>query len=89
MQYTDVVEEKSELLYWASLPQEQLLPIIDERIKEAKEKEKLQKKQERKEKRQSAADNLANASTAAAMTTTTPQDAGKWYFYNPPLWQGE
>ncbi|MBR1947811.1 MAG: tetratricopeptide repeat protein [Bacteroidaceae bacterium] len=85
VQYTDVVEEKSELLYWASLPQEQLLPIIDERIKEAKEKEKLQKKQERKEKRQSAADNLANASTAAAMTTTTPQDAGKWYFYNPAI----
>ena len=85
VQYTDVVEEKSELLYWASLPQEQLLPIIDERIKEAKEKEKLQKKQERKEKRQTAADNLANASTAAAMTTTNPEDAGKWYFYNPAI----
>ena len=85
VQHTDIIEEKSELLYWASLPQEQLLPIIDERIKEAKEKEKLQKKLEKKEKRQSAADNLANASTAAAMTTTSPEDAGKWYFYNPSI----
>lgn len=85
VQYTDVIEEQSELLYWATLPQEQLLQIIDERIKEAKEKEKLQKKQEKKEKRQNAADNLANASTAAAMTTTNPEDANKWYFYNPSI----
>lgn len=85
VQYTDVVEEKSELLYWATLPQEQLLIIIDERIKEAKELEKQQKKKEKKEKRQNAADNLASASTAAAMTTTNPEDADKWYFYNPSI----
>lgn len=84
-QYTDVVEEQDELLYWASLPMEKLLTIIDERIKESEEKEKLQKKQEKKESRQNAADNLANASTAAAMTTTNPEDAGKWYFYNPAI----
>ena len=85
MQYAEVIEEKNELLYWATLPQEQLLKIIDERIKEAKEKEKLQKKKERKEKRESAADNLASASTAAETTATTPEDAGKWYFYNPSI----
>lgn len=84
-QYSDVIEEQSELLYWASLPQDQLFSIIDERIKEAKEKEKQQKKQEKKEKRQSAADNLTAASTAASMTTTSPEDAKNWYFYNPTI----
>ena len=82
--HSEVVEKQSELLYWATLPQEKLLPIIDELIKEAKEKAKEEKKLEKRQKREKA-DELMAASTASDMAQTTPDTEGNWYFYNPPM----
>ena len=43
IQYTDIVEKQSELLYWATLTPEELYPILDELIEEAKRLEELKK----------------------------------------------
>lgn len=84
--HTDIIEKQNELLYWATLPEDKLYPIIDELIKEAKEREKEAKEAEKKAKREEAAGNdLTSASTAAETTFSAPGKAGKWYFYNPSL----
>ncbi len=83
--HSEVVEKQSELLYWASLPEAELLPIIDQLIKEAKEKEKLEKKKERREQQKNSVDNLLEASTAAELSANDPDDAKNWYFYNPQI----
>ncbi len=85
VQYTDVVEKQSELLYWASLPKEKLYPIIDELIKEAKHAEELRKKEEKKLQRESGGSELDNAGTMADMTIADPTEKQQWYFYNPKL----
>ena len=81
-QHSESIEKQSELLYWASLSEEQLLPIIDKLIEEAKEREKEQKKLEKKERRQTGRD-LEAASTNATMAQTSPEASKYWYFYNP------
>ncbi|MBQ8270016.1 MAG: tetratricopeptide repeat protein [Bacteroidaceae bacterium] len=84
--HTDIIEKQSELLYWATLSDAELYPIIDKLIKEAKEREKEEKKAEKLEKRkQAAGGDLTDASTAAEMSVSDPTQAGKWYFYNPSL----
>lgn len=80
--HSETIEKQSELLYWASLSQEELLPIIDKLVEEAKEKEKEQKKLEKKERRE-AGKSLEAASTNAAMAQTSPESSKYWYFYNP------
>ncbi|MBR3883414.1 MAG: tetratricopeptide repeat protein [Bacteroidaceae bacterium] len=47
--HTDIIEENSELLYWASLSEEELIPLIDKKIEFAKWEEELRKKTEKKE----------------------------------------
>lgn len=83
VQYTDVVEQQSKLLYWATLPPEKLYPIIDELIEEEKWKEELRKKAEKKEERENSGNELDNASTQAGMTITDQNEKQMWYFYNP------
>lgn len=83
VQYTDVVEQQSKLLYWATLPPEKLYPIIDELIEEEKWKEELRKKAEKKEERENSGSELDNASTQAGMTITDQNEKQMWYFYNP------
>lgn len=83
--HTDIIEKQSELLYWATLSEAQLFPIIDELVKEAKEKKKEEEKAAKKEKREKAANDLMGASTNADMATSDPSQASKWYFYNPSL----
>ena len=85
VQYTDVVEKKSELLYWASLSPEELYPIIDELIKEEKRLEELRKKEEKKMERESGGSELDNAGTLADMTVADPTEKQQWYFYNNKL----
>lgn len=85
VQYTDVVEKQSELLYWATLPPEKLYPIIDARIEEEKRLEKLRKKEEKKMQRENAGSELDNAGTMADMTVPDPSEKQLWYFYNNKL----
>ena len=86
IQYTDIVEKESELLYWATLTPEELDPIIDELIKEAKQQEELRKKEEKKLARENEGGNeLEQAGANAAMTIDNQSDKQLWYFYNPQL----
>lgn len=83
--HTDIIEKQSELLHWATLSDAELLPIIDELVKEAKEKIKEEEKAAKKERREQAANDLMAAGTSADMAFNDPTQAGKWYFYNPTL----
>lgn len=85
VQYTDVVEKQSELLYWSTLPEEKLYPIIDSLIAEAKLAEELRKKEEEKMERESGVSELDNAGTMADMTIANPTEKQQWYFYNPKI----
>ena len=85
VQYTDVVEEQSELLYWATLTPDELYPIIDELIEEEKRKEELRKKEEKKLERESGGSELDNAGTQAGMTIIDQNEKQQWYFYNPQI----
>ena len=85
VQYTDVVEKQTELLYWSTLPPEKLDPIIDSLITEAKLAEELRKKEEDKLERENVCSDLDNAVTVADMTITDPTEKQQWYFYNPKI----
>ena len=86
VQYTDIVEKESELLYWATLTPEELNPILDELIEEAKRQEELKKKEEKKLARENeGGSELDQAGTNAAMTIDNQSDKQLWYFYNPQL----
>ena len=86
VQYTDIVEKESELLYWATLTPQELDPILDGLIEEAKLMEELKKKEEKKLARGSEEGNeLDQAGTNAAMTIDNPGEKQLWYFYNPQL----
>lgn len=86
--HTDIIEENSELLYWASLSEEALLPLIDKKIEFAKWEEELRKKTEKKEKKEAsgaASGDLSAAGTTASMTIADKNEQQLWYFYNPQL----
>lgn len=86
VQYTDVVEKQSELLYWATLTPEELEPIIDELIEEAKRQEELRKEEEKKMERESeGGSELDQAGASADMTIDNQSNRQLWYFYNPQL----
>ena len=85
IQYTDIVEKQDELLYWATLTPEQLYPIIDELIEEAKRLEELKKEEEKKLERENGGSELDKAGKDAAMTTDNQGDKQLWYFYNAQL----
>ena len=86
VQYTDIVEKQSELLYWATLTPEELNPILDGLIEETKRLEELKKKEEKKLERENDEGNeLENAGNNAAMTVDNQSDKQLWYFYNPQI----
>ena len=86
VQYTDIVEKESELLYWATLTPEELNPILDALIEEAKRLEELKKKEEKKLARENeGGSELDQAGNNAAMTIDNQGDRQMWYFYNPQL----
>ena len=84
--YTDIVEKQSELLYWSTLTPEELYPIIDKLIEEAKRLEELKKKEEEKNgNKEDGANALNKAGNAAAATPGGPTVNFQWYFYNPQV----
>ena len=86
VEYTDIVEKQSELLYWATLSPEELNPIIDELIEEAKRLEELKKEEEKKlERENEGGSELDQAGASADMTIDNQSDKQLWYFYNPQL----
>ena len=86
VQYTDIVEKESELLYWATLTPEELNPILDVLIEEAKRLEELKKKEEKKLARENqGGSELDQAGNNAAMTIDNQGNRQMWYFYNPQL----
>ena len=86
IQYTDIVEKESELLYWATLTPEELNPILDGLIEEAKRQEELKKKEEKKlEREKEDGSELDKAGNNAAMTIDNQNDKQLWYFYNTQL----
>ena len=86
IQYTDIVEKQSELLYWATLTPEELYPILDELIEEAKRLEELKKEEEKKlERENNSGGELDQAGNNAAMNIDNQSDKQLWYFYNPQI----
>ena len=86
VQHTDIVEKNSELLYWATLTPEELNPILDELIAEAKRLEELKKEEEKKQQRENEGGNaLDQAGQNASMTIDNQGDKQLWYFYNPQM----
>lgn len=85
IQYTDIVEKQDELLYWATLSEEELFPIIDKIIEEEKLKEELRKKEEKKLKREEEGDAEENTNTLPDLSSPEPGEKTQWYFYNRTL----
>lgn len=86
VEYTDIVDKKSELLYWATLTPEELYPIIDALIEEEERLAELRRIEEEKNGRENGGSELENASTQANMTIPGQDgEAALWYFYNPQL----
>ena len=86
VQYTDIVEKQDELLHWATLTPEELNPILDSLIEEAKRLEELKKKEEKKlERENGGGSELDQAGNNAAMTVDNQSDKQLWYFYNPQI----
>ena len=83
--FTDIIEENSQYLYWATLDAKELEPLIAQKIKEAEFQKELQKIIDKKNKKEESGSELANANTAANMNVSTPEEQGKWYFYNKQL----
>ena len=84
--YTDIVEKQSELLYWSTLSPEELNPIIDGLIAEAKRLEELREKEEKKnEKKDDGASALNKAGNLAGAALSDPSASFLWYFYNPQV----
>lgn len=80
--YTDVIEKNSELLYWATLGNNSLMPLIDKKIEQAEFEEELRKYVEKKEAKESSENELANAGIAADMSIPSLDNRTQWYFYN-------
>ena len=85
VQYTDIVEKQSELLYWATLTPEELYPIIDILIEEEKRLAELKELEDKKNGRENSSNGLDNAAAQANMTISGQQENTLWYFYNPQL----
>ena len=84
--YTDIIEKQSELLYWSTLTPEELYPIIDELIAEAKRLEELKKKEDEKNgKKDEGANALDKAQNLAGAPLSGPSANFQWYFYNPQV----
>ena len=61
VEYTDIVDKKSELLYWATLTPEELYPIIDALIEEEERLAELRRIEEEKNGRENGGSELENA----------------------------
>ena len=85
IQHTDIVEKQDELLYWSTLTDEELRPIIDKLIEEEKRKEELRKQEEKKLKREEQGDTDENSTVLPDISTPEPGEKAQWYFYNRQL----
>lgn len=83
--YTDIIDENSRYLYWATLTYEELEPLIQQKIKEAEFEAELRKIVDKKNKKEESGSELANANTAANMSVPSQDSENQWYFYNPQL----
>ena len=83
--YTDIIDENSRYLYWATLTYEELEPQIQQKIKEAEFEAELRKIVDKKNKKEESGSELANANTAANMSVPSQDSENQWYFYNPQL----
>lgn len=83
--YSDIIEKNSELLYWSTLNEKELQPLIDKKIKEAEFEEKLNKLRDKRDRKEMQGSDLSNAGAAANMSITSQEEQNKWYFYNKNL----
>ena len=85
--YTDAIHLQDSLLELSTLPEEELLKVIDRIISDLKKKEKEElRKQQEAEAEQIQQQNAAKGNTQRPNTPATPtvqQPGGPWYFYNP------
>lgn len=86
--FSETIENEGEYLHWETLKEEELLPLIDKKIEEAKWRKELEEKFRKKEEKEAsgaAGSDLAQAGANANMTINNPNEADSWYFYNPQI----
>ena len=87
--YTDAIHLQDSLLELSTLPEEELLKVIDRIISDLKKKEKeeLRKQQEaeaeRIQQQNAAMGNTQRPNAPATPTVQQQSSGGPWYFYNP------
>lgn len=90
--YAETVEVQDSLQYVASLPEEEIMALIEKKIEEIKEAERLLKEAEEREaymqEQQAIASQFAPGFSGNAQAPTVgvmPSTSNSWYFYNPAL----
>ena len=90
--YAETVEVQDSLQHVASLPEDEIMALIEKKIEEIKEAERIQKEAEEREaymqEQQAIASEFAPSFTGKASAPTVgvmPSTSNSWYFYNPSL----
>lgn len=82
---TDVIELQDNLLYWSSLNEDELFPILDAMIAEVKRQEKLKSRSEKKKEAGKKADPNQALNIMANVGNSMSSGEMDWYFYNTQL----
>ena len=85
VKHTDVIELQDNLLYWASLNEDELFPILDAMIAEVKRQEELKSRSEKKKDAGKKADPNQALNIMANVGNSMSSGEMDWYFYNTQL----
>ena len=85
VKHTDVIELQDNLLYWASLNEDELFPILDAMIAEVKRQEKLKSRSQKKQEASQKADPNKALNIMANIGNSMSSGDIDWYFYNTQL----
>jgi tetratricopeptide (TPR) repeat protein len=87
VKHTDVIELQDNLLYWASLNEDELYPILDAMIAEVKRQEKLKSRSQKKKEKEAGKNADPNQALNIMANVGNSMSSGEmeWYFYNSQL----
>lgn len=85
VKHTDAIELQDNLLYWASLNEDELYPILDAMIAEVKRQEKLKSRSQKKQEASQKADPNKALNIMANIGNSMSSGDIDWYFYNTQL----
>ena len=85
VKHTDAIELQDNLLYWASLNEDELFPILDAMIAEVKRQEKLKSRSEKKKAAGQPTDPNQALNIMANVGSSMSSGEMDWYFYNTQI----